>query len=92
MENNKQQQKSSWRLRKLEFEFKRGYSFDNTVDRYEGKIQFENDESENFTVKLRENMCQPYLELVAKEIVNSAEELYKRLSESLLKSNESKRA
>jgi hypothetical protein len=52
--NMENKQQISWKLKKLEFEFKRGYSFDNTVDRYEGKIQFENDESENFTVKLRE--------------------------------------
>jgi hypothetical protein len=87
MENNKQQEQTSWRLKKLVFEFKDGYSFNNTVDRYEGKIEFGNTEGENFTVKLRDNMCQPYLELVAKEVVNNAEELYKRLSESLVKSN-----
>ena len=81
--NMENKQQTSWKLKKLEFEFKKGYSFDNSVDRYEGKIQFENDELESFTVKLREGMCQPYLELVAKEIVNNAEELYKRLSESL---------
>lgn len=75
--------KNEWKLKSLEFKFVKGYSFDKSVDRYEGKIQFENDDSEMFSVKLRDDMCKPYLDLVAKEVVNNAEELYKRLYDSL---------
>ncbi len=82
---NEKEQRDNWRLKELKFELKKGYSFNNTSDRYEGKISFENDEHESFTVKLREDMTEPYLNLIAEEIVKNADELCQRLRESLLK-------
>jgi hypothetical protein len=75
---------NNWALTELRLEFKRGYEFQKTVDRYEGKISFSNNQGESFTVKLREDMTQPYLDLVAGEIIKNAEDLSVRLKESLI--------
>lgn len=80
--------KENWRLQKLTLEFKAGYSFNKTEDRYEGKIEFTNDENESFSVKLREDMTEPYLKLISQEVVRNAEVLAQRMANSF--SNEKK--
>jgi hypothetical protein len=81
-------EKENWKLRKLTFEFKQGYSFNKTEDRYEGKIEFTNGEFESFAVKLTDEMSEPYLKLVAKEIVKNSQQLADRMANSLNPQNE----
>ena len=73
----------NWVLEKLTIEFKRGYSFNKTKDHYEGKIQFRNGDHESFVIKLREDMTEPYLKLVAQEVIKSSQELANRMAETL---------
>ena len=79
---------SEWKLRKITLEFKQGYSFNKTEDRYEGKIEFQNDEFESFSVKVTDEMSEPYLKLIAGEVVKNAQQLADRLEKSLTKQQE----
>lgn len=72
-----------WRLKNISISFKRGYSFDNSKDRYEGDISFENGEGESFCFKVRENMAADYIALISEDIVKAADNLGQRLIESL---------
>jgi hypothetical protein len=74
--------KENWILKKLTLEFTKGYSFNKTEDRYEGKIEFTNGENESFSVKLREDMTEPYLKLISQEVVKNAEVLAQRMANS----------
>lgn len=78
MENNQE-----WILEKLTIEFKKGYSWSGTEDHYEGRIQFSNGDNESFTIKLREDMTEPYLKLVAQEVIKNSQQLAKRMAETL---------
>ena len=78
MENNQE-----WVLEKLTIEFKKGYSFNGTKDHYEGRIQFRNGDNESFVIKLREDMTEPYLKLVAQEVIKNAQQLAERMAETL---------
>lgn len=77
------EQKETWRLASIKIEFKRGYNFDKSVDRYEGKICFENGEEESFSFKVRPDMAADYISIMSKDIVRAAESLGQRLVESL---------
>lgn len=79
---NKIEEKNSWKLSSLTVEFKKGYAFQNTEDRYEGKIKFQNEDEEIFTIKLTEEMSKPYLKLISKEIVKNAENLAEKMAET----------
>lgn len=74
--------KENWILQKLTLEFQKGYSFNETEDRYEGKIWFTNGENESFSVKLHEDMTEPYLKLISQEVVRSAQVLAQRMANS----------
>lgn len=74
---------SNWKLEKLEIEFKQGYSFNNSVDRYEGKIKFSNGKAESFVFKIDQVKCNEYVNIIAPEIVNTANELSNKLLISL---------
>ena len=77
----------NWRLQKIEIEFKHGWSHEKDPekqkDRYEGKITFTNEESESFSFKVKPNMAQKYIDLIATDIVIAATGLGERLKESL---------
>lgn len=73
----------TWRLKSIKIEFKNGYSFENTVDRYEGKIMFGNDKSENITMNIEPHMAEKYIKLCAEDIKKHAAELSNRLLLSL---------
>lgn len=75
---------NDWKLKKITLEFKKGYSFYQTEDRYEGKIEFENDEFESFSVKVTDEMSEQYLKLIAHEVVKNAKQLADKLQKSLL--------
>jgi len=74
---------SDWKLQNITINFKKGYYFDKTSDRYEGKIKFSNSEEESFEFKIRENLSQPYIDLIAADIVKNATYLGERLIKSL---------
>lgn len=75
--------KENWTLKKLSIEFQKGYSFNETKDHYVGRIEFSNGENESFVIKLREDMTEPYLKLVAQEVIKSSQELANRMAETL---------
>lgn len=72
--------KDDWRLQKIELEFQ---SYGEHKGKYAGKIRFQNGEFESFTFKIRPEMAQPYIDLIAEDIVKGAESLGERLIESL---------
>jgi hypothetical protein len=79
---------SNWKLKSIEIEFKKGWDFkDNPEhekhDRYEGEIKFENDEKESFSFRVKPDMAQKYIDLIANDIVTAATNLGERLKESL---------
>lgn len=86
MENKEED--NDWKLKELKIEFKPGYEFQKTKDRYEGKITFRNDQFESFTVKISSEMTKPYLDLIAEEVVKSAGALHNRLKDSLIRTGE----
>ena len=73
----------TWKLETLEIGFKKGFSFEQTVDRYEGKIKFSNGDGESFTFNLDQIKCGEYIKLIAPEIVATANELSNKLLETL---------
>jgi len=77
------EQDNSWRLESIKIDFKKGYKFENTKDRYEGKIKFSNQDEESFEFKIREDFTQPYIDLIASDIVKNATYLGERLIVSL---------
>lgn len=75
--------KNDWKLKNIEIKFISGYSFENKKDRYEGRITFINGDFESFSFKIKEDLAQPYIDLIAKDIVRTAESLGERLCVSL---------
>jgi hypothetical protein len=78
---------NNWKLKSIEIEFQKGFSFkdkpEEKIDRYEGLIKFENDEKESFTFRVKPDMAQKYIDLIANDIVTAATGLGERLKESL---------
>ena len=74
------EKKDNWRLRKIELEFQ---NWGENKGKYVGKISFENGEFESFNFKIQPEMAQPYIDIMAKDIVKCAESLGSRLVESL---------
>ena len=72
--------KDDWRLDKIELEFQ---SFGEHKGKYAGKIRFQNGDFESFSFKIRPDQAQPYIDLIAEDIVKGAESLGQRLLESL---------
>ena len=75
--------KKEWRLENLTIQFKPGYSFNNTKDHYAGKITFKNKENESFTFNLTNELTQPYIDLIKKEVIRTATTLGDKLANSL---------
>lgn len=78
---------NNWKLKSIEIEFQKGYDFkdkpEEKFDRYEGVIKFENDERESFSFRVKPDMAQKYIDLIANDIVTAATGLGERLKESL---------
>jgi hypothetical protein len=74
---------TGWKLESFKVEFRQGYNWEQDeakrVDRYEGVVTFENKVSEKFTVKLNAAKCGIILELLAGQIINTAQELADRI-------------
>jgi len=70
--------KNKWRLADLKVEKKLGED-----SKYTGSIRFINGDYESFRFNLDEDRSKEYLALVSEEVIRSAEELGKRIAESL---------
>jgi hypothetical protein len=85
----KENESEQWRLDKIEIEFKRGQSYTSDpvkqVDRYEGRIRFENGEYEYFSFKVNPDMAQRYISLIAEDIVLAASGIGERIKSSISK-------
>lgn len=69
-----------WQLTRLELELGR---WGDEKDKYKGTIKFQNGECEYFQFKLRPDLAEPYIDLLASEIVRAADQLAERLVQSL---------
>jgi hypothetical protein len=76
-EKNKQ---GDWRLEKIELEFQH---HGEDKGKYAGRIRFLNGDFESFSFKIRPGMAEPYIDLIAADVVKAAESLGERLIESL---------
>jgi hypothetical protein len=74
---------NDWILKSIQIDFKQGYSFNDTEDRYEGWIQFQNGEKEELKFKIRKDQTQPLIDIMAEEIVRTATILGDRLQSSM---------
>ena len=72
--------RDDWKLKKLEIEFNNYGEFEG---KYTGKIRFQNGEYESFEFRIRPEMAEPYIDLIASDVVKGAESLGQRLIESL---------
>lgn len=86
-ENEVKGQSEQWRLDKIEIEFKKGQSWEKDsqkqMDRYEGRIRFENGEYEYFQFKVKPDMANKYIFLIAEDIVLAASGLGERVKSSI---------
>ena len=71
---------NTWALKKFEIEFKKGYSHENSVDRYEAKVQFHNEKGEQFNVNISKEASDKMMELIRPQILETAQTLIKKLS------------
>lgn len=72
--------KNKWRLQSIELKF---CSWGENEGKYEGSVHFMNGECESFRFKIRPDMAQRYIDLIADDVVKGAESLGQRLIESL---------
>ena len=77
-----------WKLKSIRIDFQKGLTFysdpNRQVDRYEGKIVFENNEEESFSMRVKPDMAQKYIDLIASDIVEAATGLGERIKESIV--------
>lgn len=79
MEEEKEPQ-DDWKLEQIDLRFQ---SFGENKGKYEGYVEFQNGEYESFKFKIRPDMAQAYIDLIAADVVKGAESLGSRLIESL---------
>lgn len=72
--------RDDWRLDSIKLEFQ---NYGEEKGKYTGKITFQNGEYESFSFKIRPEMAERYIQVLSKDIVNSASQLGERLTESL---------
>ena len=64
-----------WKLTSFSLEFKNGYAFEKTIDRYEGIVTFQNKNSEQFTLKITPELSVIFIKLITNELALSVNEL-----------------
>lgn len=69
-----------WKLKKLELEFQ---TFGKDKGKYVGSIHFQNGDYEGFNFKIRPDLAEPYITLIAADVVRAAEQMGERLIQSL---------
>ena len=79
---------NEWKLKSISINFREGVSYaldeERKHDRYEGKIVFENKEDESFSMRVKPDMAQKYIDLIASDIVEAATGLGERIKESIV--------
>lgn len=71
---------ANWKMTDFRVEFQK---YGENAGNYTGKVVFENGDSELFAFKLRPNMLQPFINLIAGELALSANSLVDRLQVSI---------
>jgi hypothetical protein len=71
---------ADWKLKALNIQF---MEYGDYKGKYTGTIQFQNNENEAFTFRVRPNMAQDYLNLIKNELVSAAGSLGEQLLQSL---------
>jgi len=79
----KNMQNNEWKLQNLKIDFKQGYTYDKSIDRYEGSITFSNNEGESFTFRVDQFQAQKFLNIVGEEIVKTASTLGDKVAKSI---------
>lgn len=69
-----------WKLKELKLEFQ---TYGEHKGKYCGSISFQNGDYESFQFKIRPDMAEPYIDLIAADIVKAADQLAERLIQSL---------
>ena len=77
---SKKNKSENWELKSLRLGL-REYGED--AGKYTGSIEFENGDEESFKFKIRPEMADSYIKLIAGDIVKSADSLAERLVASL---------
>ena len=80
LEVSMKEKRDDWKLKKLELEFN---SYGEHEGKYTGKVRFQNGELESFEFRIRPELAEPYIDLIAADVVKGAESLGSRLIESL---------
>lgn len=83
MENK--QKKDNWKVTEIRISY---HEYGEDKGKYAGHIEFENGDDESFKFKIRPNMADKYIDLLAVDIVKSATELGQKLIKSLGLDNE----
>ena len=83
MENKKE-----FRLEKFELQFHRGYNFDSSVNRYEGKVIFTNEEGESFILKPSVELSFKILELINQKLAENTETLVNNIKTAIKNEND----
>ncbi|MEG0848466.1 MAG: hypothetical protein RSE50_00780 [Myroides sp.] len=74
------QDKETWILKKIEVEFQ---SYGEDKGKYTGKVSFTNGNFESFSFRIRPEMAENYIDLIADDLVKGAENLGADLLKSL---------
>jgi hypothetical protein len=74
---------NDWILKSIKIEFQQGSEWRGTEDCYEGWIEFQNGEREQLRFKIRKDQTQPFIDIMAEEIVRTATQLGSRLQSSM---------
>jgi hypothetical protein len=74
------EKQNDWKLKELKLEFN---TYGEYEGKYTGKVRFLNGEFESFEFRIRPEMAEPYIDLIAADVVKGAESLGIRLIESL---------
>jgi hypothetical protein len=77
---SQEEKKNDWKLEKIELEFN---TYGENKGKYTGRVMFTNGDWESFRFKILPDMAKPYLALISKDVVRSADSLARRLCESL---------
>lgn len=72
--------KETWTLREIKIEFN---SYGDNKGKYTGKISFGNGHHESFSFRIRPEMAEQYIALIADDLVKGAENLGSDLLKSL---------
>lgn len=81
MEENKE----TWILKKIQIEFQ---TYGNDKGKYTGKVDFQNGHFESFSFRIKPDMADKYISLIADDIVKGAENLGCDLLKSLKLKND----